>query len=65
MAEGAVEVAAKAVADAAEEIVLTNHGQDRYKTRRADPLHRSSKVTLLTYKAIYLTAVTAGRPINI
>ena len=65
MAERAVEVAAKAVAEAAEEIVLTNHGQDRYKTRRADPLHRSLKGNLLTYKATSLTAVTAGRPINI
>ena len=48
MAEGAVEVVAKVVAEAEEEIVLTDHGQDRYKTRRADPLHRSSKVNLLT-----------------
>ena len=65
MVEGAVEVVAKVVAEAAEEIVLTDHGQDRYKTRRADPLHRSLKVTLLNYKAASLTAVTAGRPINI
>ena len=65
MAEVEVEVVAKVVAEAAEEIVLTDHGQDRYKTRRADPLHRSLKGTLLTYKATYLTAVTAGRPINI
>ena len=48
MAEGAVEVVAKVVTYAAEEIVLTNHGLDRYRTRRADPLHRSLKVTLLT-----------------
>ena len=48
MAEGAAEVVARVVEEAAEEIVLTNHGQDRYKTRRADPLHRSSKGTLLT-----------------
>ena len=65
MAEGAVEVVAKVVVEAVEEIVLTDHGQDRYKTRRVDPLHRSSKGTLLTYKAISLTAVTAGRSINI
>ena len=65
MAEGAVEVVAKVVAEAAEEIVLSDHGQDRYKTRRADPLHISLKGTLLTYKAISLTAETAGRPINI
>ena len=48
MAEGAVEVVAKVVAEAAEEIVLTDHGQDRYKTRRADLLHRSLKGPLLT-----------------
>ena len=48
MVEGAVEVVAKVVAEAAEEAVLTNHGQDRYKTRGADPLHRSFKGTLLT-----------------
>ena len=47
MAEGVVEVVAKVVEEAAEEIVLTNHGQDRYKTRRADPFHRSLKGTLL------------------
>ena len=45
MAEGAVEVVAKEVAEAAEEIVRTDHGQDRYKTRREDPLHRSLKGT--------------------
>ena len=45
---GGVELVAKVAAEAAEEIVLTDHGQDRYKTRRADPLHRSSKGTLLT-----------------
>ena len=56
---------AKVVAEAAEEIVLINRGQDRYKTRRADPLHRSLKGTLLTQKATSLTAVTAVRPINI
>ena len=43
MAEGAVEVVANVVAEAAEEIVLTDHGQDRYNNRRADPLHRSLK----------------------
>ena len=48
MEEGAVEVVAKVVAEAAEEIVLTDHGQDIYKTRRADPLHRSLKGTLQT-----------------
>ena len=48
MVEGAVEVVAKVVAEAAEEIVLTNYGQDRYKTRRADPLHRRLKETLMT-----------------
>ena len=48
MAEGAVEVVAKVVAEAAEEIVLTDNGQDRYKTRISDPLHRSLKGTLLT-----------------
>ena len=48
MAEGAVEVVAKVVAEAAKEIVLTNHSQDRYKTRRADPMHRILKGTLLT-----------------
>ena len=48
MAEGAVDLVAKVVAEVAEEIVLTNHGQDRYKTRRADPLHRSLKGVLLT-----------------
>ena len=40
MAEGAVEVVAKVVVEAteaAEEIVLTDHGQDRYKTRGVDP----------------------------
>ena len=31
-----------------EEIVLTDHGQYRYKTRRAYPLHGSLKGTLLT-----------------
>ena len=48
MAEGAVEVVEKVVAEAAEEIVLTDHGQDRCKTRRADPFHRILKGTLLT-----------------
>ena len=48
MAEGAVEVVAKVVTEAAEEIVLTDHGQDRYRTRRADPSHRSLKETLQT-----------------
>ena len=52
MAEGAVEVVAKVVAkvvaEGAEEIVISDHGQDRYKTRRADLLHRSLKGTLLT-----------------
>ena len=47
MAEGEVEVVVKVVEEAAEEIVLTNHGQDRYKTRRADPLNRILKGTLL------------------
>ena len=65
MAEGAVEVVAKVVAEEAEESVLTDHVQDRYKTRRADPLHRSLKGTLMTQKATSLNAVTAGRPINI
>ena len=65
MAEGAVEVVAKVVAEAAEEIVLTDHGQERYRTRRSDPSHRSLKGNLLTYKAVSLTAVTAGRPKNI
>ena len=45
---GSVEVVAKVVTEAAEEIVLTDHGKDRYKTRIADPLHRSSKGTILT-----------------
>ena len=45
MAEGAVEVLAMVVAEAGEEIVLTDHGQDRYKTRRADPLYRGSNGT--------------------
>ena len=48
MEEGAVEVVANVVAEAEEAIVLTNHGQDRYETRRANPLHRSLKETLLT-----------------
>ena len=48
MTEGAVEVVAKVVEEAAEGIVLTDHGQDRYRTRRADPLHRSLKGTLWT-----------------
>ena len=48
MAEGAVEVVAKVVEESAEEIVLTDHGQDRYKTRGADPLHRSLEGNLLT-----------------
>ena len=48
MTEEVVEVLAKVVAEAEEEIVLTDHVQDRYRTRRADPLHRSLKVTLLT-----------------
>ena len=48
MTEGAVEVVAKVAAEAAEDIVLTDHVQDRYITRRADPLHRSLKGTLLT-----------------
>ena len=43
MAEEAVEVLEKVVAEAVEEIVLTDHGQDRYRTRRAEPLHRSLK----------------------
>ena len=37
MAEEAVKALANVVAEAEEEIVLTNHGQDRYRTRRADP----------------------------
>ena len=65
MAEVAVEVVAKVVSEAEEEIILTDNGQDRFKTRRVDPLHRSLKRTLHTYKATSLTAVTAGRPINI
>ena len=48
MAEGTVEVVAKVVAEAAEEIVLTDHGQDRYRTRRVDPSHGSLKGTILT-----------------
>ena len=48
MAEEAVEVVAKVVADAAEVIVLTDYGQERYKNRRADKLHRSLKGILLT-----------------
>ena len=48
MAEEAVEVLAKVVAEAEEETVLTDHGQDRYRNRRADPLHRNLKGTLLT-----------------
>ena len=48
MAEGAVEVVAKVVAEAAEDTVLTNHGQDRYKTRGVDPLHKNLKGTILT-----------------
>ena len=47
MAEGEVEVVAKVVAEAADEIVITDHGQDRYKTRIADLLHGSLKGTLL------------------
>ena len=47
MAEGTVEVVAKVVVEAEEEIVLTDHGQDRYKTRRADLLHISLKGTNL------------------
>ena len=49
--EGEVEVVAKVAAEAveaAEAMVLTDHGQDRYKTRRVDLLHRSLKGTLLT-----------------
>ena len=37
MSEEAAEALAKVVAEAEEEIVLTDHGQDRYRTRRADP----------------------------
>ena len=48
MAEGEVEVVEKEVEEAVDEIVLTDHGQDRYKTRRADPLHRILKGTLMT-----------------
>ena len=48
MAEEVVDVLAKVVAEVEEEIVLTNHGQDRYRTIRAYPLHRSLKGTLLT-----------------
>ena len=48
MAEGAAVFVAKVVAEVAEEIVLTDHGQERYKTRRADLLYRSLKGTLLT-----------------
>ena len=48
MTEGAVDVVAKVVEEAEEEIVLTNHGRDRYKTRRADLLHISLKGNLLT-----------------
>ena len=36
IAEEAVEVVAMVVAEGAEEIILTNHGQDRYRTRRTD-----------------------------
>ena len=46
MAEEAVEVLVKAVEEEEEEIVLTDHGQDRYRTRRADLLHRILKGTL-------------------
>ena len=48
MAEEAVEALEKVVAEAEEETVLTDHVQDRYRTIRADPLHRSLKGTLLT-----------------
>ena len=65
MTEEAVEVLAKVAAEAEEEIVLTDHGQDRYRTRRVDPYHRSLKGILLTYKVTSLTAVTAGRQTNI
>ena len=47
MAEEAVEALAKVVAEAEEEAVLTDHGQDRYITIIAYLLHRSLKGTLL------------------
>ena len=47
MSEEAVEVLAKAAVEAEEEIVRTDHGQDRYRTKRVDPYHRSLKGTLL------------------
>ena len=37
MAEESREALVKVVAEAEEEIVLTDHGQDRYRIRRADP----------------------------
>ena len=45
---GSVEVVAKVVTEVVEEIVLTDNGQDRYRTIRADPSHLSLKGTLLT-----------------
>ena len=64
LAEEAVEVLTKVPAEAAEEIVPINRGQDRYRTKIVDPYHRSLKRTLLTYKVTSLTVVTAGRPTN-
>ena len=43
MTEEATEALAKVVAEAEEEIVVTDHGQERYRTIRADPQHRSLK----------------------
>ena len=65
MAEEAVEVLEKVPEEAEEEIIRTDHGQDRYRTKRVDPYHISLNVTLLTYKVTSLTAVTAGRQTNI
>ena len=48
MEEEAVDVLAKVAAEAEEEIVRTDHDQDRYRNRRVDPFHISLKGTLLT-----------------
>ena len=48
MAEEAVEVLAKVPAEAEEEIVQIDRGQDRYKTKRVDRYNRILKGTLLT-----------------
>ena len=48
MAKEAVEVLAKVPAEAEEKIVRIDRGQDRYRTRRVDPYHRSLKGNLLT-----------------